>query len=412
MSKDFFQKVLLAVFSMLITFLVCEGAYRIHVLAAYTKKAANPDLQASFFSDSLVTYDPQYGYSYKPNKDICILGIEKGLATSCLPLFTINEFATFETDFEDFKKARENTSPRGPRVLVFGDSFTSIPHAGETWVSQFSKRLKEKQDPNVQVLNFGRDGYGVLQMLELAASQIDTWKPDMILIAYITDDLHRRRFWRKTVETNGRGYWYLAYDPADTAMSPDSQLGQLFDRRITKEWCSEVMKNGGNDPLIPPLESFFKKLWTSEFNKNDVTFFMPRSFLFNKIVYGQPVLRRASRLDKVLSYRNDAGLEASLKKLEVSGVPYYFVHFPMIAELEKGTRWIPNSEDRRLASELMAMAGQKRFFYLKDYMDLSKEQLARFPVSPQDGHPSADGIRYIADAMTRLYPKLVPRKRE
>ena len=46
------------------------------------------------------------------------------------------------------------------------------------------------------VINFGRDSYGMLQMFHLANAMTKEFKPDLIIIAFITNDLTRARFWR------------------------------------------------------------------------------------------------------------------------------------------------------------------------------------------------------------------------
>ncbi|MFH0986191.1 MAG: SGNH/GDSL hydrolase family protein [Candidatus Omnitrophota bacterium] len=401
MNKEFLRRTALVIFSVIFALFLAEAVYRLRVV--FFRPSSAPIVSANLYNDSYVVYDPRYGYSYNAAKKIYQVNIENKKAVLCDFQYAINEFGTFETDVTGFKQAQEDTGKRGPRILVFGDSFTSIPYNGETWVSLFSKNLKEKLDPDAQVLNFGRDGYGVLQMLDLAAGQIETWKPDMILFAFITDDLHRRRFWRKIVTKGSLGYWYVAFDPAADENAFDSQLGQLFDRRITKQWCGEVMKHGGEDPLIAPMETFFKEVCRGELKRNIVRFFLPQSFLFNKLVYGEPVIRRSRSQGGRLSFLNDPGLKTAINRLNRSKVPYYFVHLPMLPEMEKNVRWLPSTRDLRLARELISMIGPQRLLFLGDYLHLSTEQLALFPMSPQDGHPSKDGIRYIADAMVKLY---------
>jgi len=401
-TKEFLQKTVLVVVSIIVALILSEGVYRSYVVFSYAKKTADSNFKAYLISDQREIYDQQYGYSYCPNKDISVLGIENNKATSWVQ-HTFNEFGVPEVDATDFKRAQEDKVPQGPRILVLGDSFTSVSYGGETWVSLFSKRLKEKLGPNAQVLNFGRDGYGVLQMLELAAGKIETWKPNIILFAFITDDLHRRKFWRKTVLKGESGYAYVIYDPADDEKSFDSRYIWFIDRRVTKKWCEKAMKNGGEDPLIATMTAAFKKMRNIDLNKEAPDFFVAQPFIFNRLICGQPVIRRSKFHGENLSFSKDSGLKTAIDKLNKSGIPYYFVHFPMLHEMERHVRWLPSPDDLRLTNELFAMTGHKTILFLGDYLHLSREQLGRFPICPQDLHPSKEGIRYYADAMINLY---------
>jgi len=410
MRKNHLLNLALVVASTLIALLLCELSYRSYVVIATQKKIFVPSSSMTFFSDTMNVYDRQHGFSYNPNTEEYQLQIKDNKAISCAPAFYINAFGTFEKDATDFKKAQSKTEKRGPRILVFGASFTTIPHEGETWVSLFSKKFKEKINPNVQVLNFGRDGYGIAQALELAADTFPKWNPDVILIAFTSADLRNDKFWRKNVETDGRGYTYVVVDPNDDETSVDSKANLFFDHHITKEWCEKVMSNGGEDPLIAPMAELYEKTRRTELNKTAPRFFALQSYLFNRIVHGEVVPHHTKSPIKLLS---DPVLKAAIQKLNDSKISYYFVDMPLLPEMEKNIRWELPVNSKKFVKDLISITGPKQILFLGDYMHLSKEQLALFPVSPEDGHPSKDGIVYIADAMLNLYKeKDIPRIQE
>jgi hypothetical protein len=46
--------------------------------------------------------------------------------------------------------------------------------------------------------------YGILQMFEPAAYEIERWKPDLVTFAFITVDPARLRTWRVPIVENGQ----------------------------------------------------------------------------------------------------------------------------------------------------------------------------------------------------------------
>lgn len=402
MTKDTLISVVLIFVSVLTALFASEFIYRSYLVLSYDKKSAVLGNQFAFYSKPLTIFDQQNGYSYNSDTDLYTLYISDGKAISCAPFIYINHFGTFEKDISDYTAAEKDYEKRGPRILVFGDSFTSIPHDGETWVSLFSKKFKEKIDPNAQVLNFGRDGYGVVQMLELAANKIETWKPDLILFAFITDDLRRIRFWRKNVDTKDGGFSYVAYNLLDDENSIDSKVLFFYNKQITKERC-EAINSGKDDPLITSSFEFAKRISKAELNKNSPSFFVRESYLYNLITQGTPIVHNSERSVKSVDQLRDANFKTAVEKLNQSKIPYFFIHIPAIEEMRKNARWLPSRDNEYFIEELSQTTGKKHFLFLSDFMKLTKEQLALFPITPKDGHPSKNGIQFISDAMIDLY---------
>ncbi len=78
--------------------------------------------------------------------------------------------------------------PAGPAVLVVGDSFTFGIGADDAdiWPS-----ILQSRTARVRVLNLGVAGYGLDQMLVTLTETIDTYRPAVVVMAFIGDDLHR-----------------------------------------------------------------------------------------------------------------------------------------------------------------------------------------------------------------------------
>jgi len=75
------------------------------------------------------------------------------------------------------------------RVALVGDSNAfslEVPYA-DSWGSQLEQAL----GPDVQVLNFGVDGYGVDQMLLRYQRDVRAWHPNVVVVGFIGHDLLR-----------------------------------------------------------------------------------------------------------------------------------------------------------------------------------------------------------------------------
>lgn len=74
------------------------------------------------------------------------------------------------------------------QVLIVGDSFTFGDDASddETW-----PYFLEMSDPRLHVLNMGGTGYGTDQMLVTISEEIAKYEPDLVISAFVSDDLYR-----------------------------------------------------------------------------------------------------------------------------------------------------------------------------------------------------------------------------
>ena len=79
-------------------------------------------------------------------------------------------------------------SPGAPRILVLGDSFTFGEEVGddETYAAQLERML-----PGAEVLNLGVHGYGHDQMLIYLQEEGVRYRPDVVLLGFLPDDMER-----------------------------------------------------------------------------------------------------------------------------------------------------------------------------------------------------------------------------
>src|SRR5262249_32769219 len=126
------------------------------------------------------------------------------------------------------------------RILVFGDSWTGQPDERLTWPDALQDILERQLGHAVHVVNFGRDGYSLLQMFDLAAVKADHWKPDLAVIAFITDDLRRARFWRTKTIIEGRERIMSTVTPSP---HPDEHAASdlyFMHSQASHEWCEKA----------------------------------------------------------------------------------------------------------------------------------------------------------------------------
>ena len=75
---------------------------------------------------------------------------------------------------------------------MVGDSFTLGEEVGEK--ETFSYQLQEFW-PQTEVINFGVGGYGIDQVLLQLESTVSQYRPDVVVVGFIRDDM-RRSMWR------------------------------------------------------------------------------------------------------------------------------------------------------------------------------------------------------------------------
>jgi len=130
-------------------------------------------LEQSSLKGSYLVADPQLGWAIRPSRrsaDGLYFSSVEGLR-SPEPGVALGE-----------------SHPRH-RVAIIGDSFTFGLEVGyaDTW----GRRLEQALGPDVQVLNFGVDGYGVDQAVLRYQRDVRSWRPDVVILGLITHDLYR-----------------------------------------------------------------------------------------------------------------------------------------------------------------------------------------------------------------------------
>jgi len=196
--------VLLVVVGCIFGFLLTEGTYRLYLYQTQPSRFLG-DRNLWYFQDSPFRYSEEFGFEYIPGKYVGG-AVYEGKVTQCwdpmLP-WVINE----RGNMGRIKGSYEHADLK---ILVFGDSVTAWARESPngalmSWPDYLQDILEERLKKSVHVVNFARDGYGILQMFDLAAVKVPEWRPDIVIIAFITDDFTRDRFWRMITVLDG-GY--------------------------------------------------------------------------------------------------------------------------------------------------------------------------------------------------------------
>jgi hypothetical protein len=155
--------------SIVIGFQAVEIAYRGYLFSTEPDRLFHSATHPSFlfFRNSIWTYDNEVGYRYKPNKDMLAGNVTDGKLIGCDGSSRIDENGNVGESGRDSANADF-------KVLVFGDPVTAQPNNNKTYSSFLEAALSKRMGRRVSVINMGRDGYGILQMVDLAAIEIPT----------------------------------------------------------------------------------------------------------------------------------------------------------------------------------------------------------------------------------------------
>src|SRR5262245_13904350 len=250
---------LIGTFFLLVTgcaagFVITEVGYRLY-LRYYNPQIFRQQAQSKtfwFVSDSVWTYDQEVGYRYKPNFSWFDGHVNEGRLVQCKNSHKTDALGNMGSSCADYQDAEF-------KVLVFGDSITAQAIDNLTYPALLERELSRRLGRRVSVMNLGRDGYGVLQMIDLAVREIPRWKPDMVLINFITDDLDRGRFWRTEMVVDGRAHIFTT-PIADPTPAPSVRVDTiLLAPGASEEWCNKLttQQNQNDDPVLRQLAETF-----------------------------------------------------------------------------------------------------------------------------------------------------------
>ena len=414
--------------SICIAVVACEIFYRIYldvwIHSSLSEEAASEAKSFKAVSDTYMISDPAFGYRFR-----------EGISTYTTAYMNRNLFDHCETSI--FRADRSEMSgifdgdyaSAELKILVFGDSFTAIQFDGLTWPELLQRELEDRLKKRVRVVNFARFAQGALQMTDLAAATVPQWRPNFYVLAYITNDLVRPRFW--LVNRNLRGYERALItmspheDPDPTSMTDVADYFQI-NSNVTGEWCARMksLKAKGaynvlkEDPVARDLIYEHETLRRENTKPLLRTGIWGRgtwgtSFLYDRIVRGNPMIGFLDELPRVgfrgvtalNRFDEDDKFRAAVQQLRETGIPGILIHLPHIAEISKGTEYLYREAggvaDAQGASlnESLEQAFRVKAIGLVPRLIEERSDPQAYVLSATDPHPNLRGLQLLADAI-------------
>ncbi|MGE0608370.1 MAG: SGNH/GDSL hydrolase family protein [Pirellulales bacterium] len=383
--RRIWPRLVLALAAMGLTLLAAEIAYRLKLKAGVGNLPLG--MSQSFVAANETAREPheQWGYTPLPDRQLARLRVAQGQPVLYCPRQT-NELGNFEPPKPNWRQA-------DMRILVFGDSCTATAGEGPDgvcWPTLWETALAERLDRDVCVLNFGRDGYGVLQMLDLAQARCDEFAPDMIVFALIADDLTRQRL-------------------SPHAPQRDVPL-EFVDADVTPEWCQAMLAAGGDadDPLLAKLVGRFDAACR---HASPIDYFTPaHSFLYNRLAKRDPFAhlphKRLNQRIDLHDFSDDPQCVAAIQGLLARQIPLAFVQLTTYEDIRGGSYQMSGQQQQLLRS-LERLTGQP-VLPLKTAF-ATKTPPEKLFLLPHDPHPSQAGLRLYSQAVDDALRDVIPK---
>ena len=394
----------LMLLSIIFTIAFSEIAYRLYLMqrisVAKESEITEDALNYSAVDDVLTEFNLEFGYSYVANKSNNGVVVHNGYPVMCTQA-RINELG-------NTNRIKGNYEDATVKILVFGDSFTSNSNLnGITWPDLLQDELEAKLNQDVNIINFGRDAYGIPQMLDLARTKVEELEPDLVVFAFITSDLVRGRFWRTVNFINGEKRDIVMVEPSEEADLKKSIDATVVNSMITREWCEDMLVTlDKDDPLLKALNEEFIQRRREHYDPVEFNS-LSTSFIFNRIVYNDPFRGFIPSLIPRLyeySYVADSRFIENVNHINQSNIPYYIIHLPTYEDLKAG-KYELGEQEQSLFESFQEVTGKQitNFMeYASSHDSNNLEDIEKLFMSPYDRHPSLQGIRFYAEVVSEI----------
>lgn len=394
----------LMLLSTIFTIAFSEMAYRLYLMQRVSVGKESEFMEAtlnySAVDDVLTEFNLEFGYSYVANKSNNRVLVHNGYPVMCTQA-TINELG-------NANRIKGNDEDATLKILVFGDSFTANTDLnGITWPDLLQDVLEARLHQDVNVMNFGRGAYGILQMFDLARAKVEELKPDLVIFAFITSDLVRARFWRTVNFTNGEKRDFVMAEPSEEADLKKFIDATVVNAMITREWCEHMLVALDNDDAL--LKALNEEFIQRKREHYDLVEFnsLSTSFIFNRIVYNDPFRSFTPSLIPRFpenSYTADSRFIENVNHINQSNTPYYIIHLPTYEDLKAGEYEL-GEQEQSLFESFQEVTGKQIINFIEyapSHDSNNLEDLEKLFMSPYDRHPSLQGIRFYAEVVSKI----------
>lgn len=402
---------LLVLFSVVVGFVATELLYRGYVIWKVEPRKPPDLLHVSW--PAPFTFR-SYGYDYGPPSGTLVraelLRDESqpyGYRLASVTRGTYEKYGNYPAVYSDHRANgayRDTDYDKADlKILAFGDSFT----AG-SWPDLVQYQLEQKTGLKVRILNFGRDFFGVNQMVDAAAHHVTLLKPDMFIIAFITADLSRPRTWRGVTTKYGYHRVFISVEespqPSSDAVRAlgDAALVSPLAEDLFKEYLETSKLPSSGDERVRMMVEQARTFYNESLRQPRLTMFnLTRSYLFDRLWHGN-VFRsvRTHPLLEIDDFRKDPRMVDAIGKLNESGIPYQLIHLPRydFESREKpvvfGVYGYPARQEQKLMQSLKELSGRDIFFVGAQLPMLASQN--HLMVSPADAHPNKAGAALYA----------------
>jgi hypothetical protein len=409
------MRFVLSAFRLLVTVVAIalgvEGGYRLYLYFKHPDYFTTTAIDASDFSvlnKSLWTYDPDYGYAYVPSLKVEGVELKGGMVTRCAELAVANEQGNLGPPTPDFDAAQL-------RIVVFGDSFSGAEVTGPAWTKMLGHKLESEIGRTVRVLNLARDGYGLPQMVTLAACRMRELRPSLVIFAFHGSAFNRAKTWRTAV---GSGDEVRLYTSTENSPTPDPETAAdtlLVMPSVTKSWCEEHLRKPTeerrSDPLLQKIVVKHREVAIKNGSPQADLLDLEASYVYGLLRYRSPFRAQWRRMKPSTNpelpyddYRDDARFMADLANVMKSGVPYLFAHLALGKSISEGREFDLDIRGRKLMQSLRDITGSE-VHRTTDFAFPSREDALKMCKSPQDCHPSEFGMAVYAQAVAKMVLK-------
>jgi hypothetical protein len=289
--------------------------------------------------------------------------------------------------------ARTRSRPTRRRTSSWKREGLTIPDA-------VAARLRERTGRTVANLNFGRGAYGVLHMVKIGSEMAAVYKPELLIVQFITDDLTRGWWWSKEADVEGRRRALISASMAGFAEGTANDE-YIVDPRATDAWCQERLAKQDRDAVLDDANTFYASYKREKglvFNPWSVT----RSYLLLRLLYGPTMTKKGSAAAGALprigydEFARNPIVARAAATMKENHTRVMFVHLPMVAELKTGVSL--TREQQRIWDEI------ERVF---DTHIVTTAQVtppavpAKMDLMPLDAHPNRAGIEFYGEYVAR-----------
>jgi hypothetical protein len=391
------KNITLLLFSTFVSLFLIEAAYRAYlyyrvpVLFVQGLAEAIQTSAIGFTSPLYTIFNERYGFDYVPDQTFVFGQVQNGRLQACTEART--------SKLGSWNKIEGSWEEAEIKVLVVGDSFSATAHDGISWTNVLQRLLSERTGRKVNVRNLGRDGQGVLQMLDIAVGELSKLRPTLLVIAYITDDISRKRIWRRLENVDGKMRLFTTTSSSPTFNPQLSvETGIIVPEPLSIEQCNQSTDR--SDSIVREVEERYA-LATMRATASHDLFTFWHSFVLSRLLYCDAFYVHGERATKhrLSNLTDDPQTVENMRVLRDSGVPIALFHMATRSELRRGLEFTFCFGQQQLVSSLEAGVGTTSLL-TKEYAPLW-DDIEAIGGSPVDDHPSRRGMDFYAQTLMK-----------